>query len=368
MKIGLFIPNATFDLPGSAEVGGIEVYAFELGEALQKLGNEVILFGGLPKGGRVHRQTSVALQLSPYVETKNIWKLGTRFRKLVQRLHFCSTSMQDVMAAKPDIMIVFKPYDFINAARWKRRLPGLRVVMNYQGKDFFATDRWWHRAIDWEYAASEENATLAEQRYGTRPEVFPNGVDTEFFCPAPQKESDGRFKLLTAGRLVGWKGLETLLPALVALPELDWHVAGDGPQRAVLENAAKNLNLTGRIHFHGVVEGPVLLSLMRQSDLFAQPSIDFDACPTAVLQAMSAGLPTLLSDQVGHKSSFKSPEEIWVCPARNPEAWTEMLRRALQLNHQARLEWGLAGRRAIESRFAWNIVATRLLERIQKLF
>ena len=34
MKIGLFLPNATFDLPGTNEVGGIEVYALELGEAL----------------------------------------------------------------------------------------------------------------------------------------------------------------------------------------------------------------------------------------------------------------------------------------------------------------------------------------------
>ena len=46
MKIGLLLPNATFDLPGTGEVGGIEVYALELGEQLQKRGHGVTLFGG----------------------------------------------------------------------------------------------------------------------------------------------------------------------------------------------------------------------------------------------------------------------------------------------------------------------------------
>ena len=368
MKIGLFIPNATFDLPGSSEVGGIEVYAFELGEALQNLGNEVVLFGGTPKQGRSHRPTSVALQLSPYIETKAIWKLGTRFRKLVQRLHFAGTSLKNVKAANPDVMIVFKPYDFINAARWKRHLPGLRVVMNYQGKDFFPTDRWWHRAIDWEYAASAENATLAEQRYGSRPEVSSNGVDTSLFYPAREKKQSGRLKLLTAGRLVGWKGLVTLLPVLAALPELEWHVAGDGPQRADLEKTAKELKIADRIQFHGVLEAPQLAVLMREVDLFVQPSIDFDACPTAVLQAMSAGLPTLISDQVGHQSSFKAPEEIRVCPARNTDAWISSFQQILNLTPEALQTWGFAARIAIEKRFAWKIVAAQLEDRLKALF
>ena len=38
MKIGIFLPNATFDLPGSPEVGGIETFSFTVGEALQRLG------------------------------------------------------------------------------------------------------------------------------------------------------------------------------------------------------------------------------------------------------------------------------------------------------------------------------------------
>src|ERR1700722_4754625 len=100
MKIGLFLPNATFDLPGTNEVGGIEVYALELGEQLQKRSHAIILFGGKPKPGRKHRTIPFPYQLFDYIETKDIPKLGTRFRKLVQRLHFASVSMQPLLDAR----------------------------------------------------------------------------------------------------------------------------------------------------------------------------------------------------------------------------------------------------------------------------
>ena len=69
MKIGFFLPNATFDLPGSPEVGGIETFSFLVGEALQNMGHTVVLFGGNPKPGRRHMETKVSLRLFDYIET-----------------------------------------------------------------------------------------------------------------------------------------------------------------------------------------------------------------------------------------------------------------------------------------------------------
>src|SRR5262249_19629889 len=108
-------------------------------------------------------------------ETKNIWKLGTRFRKMVQRWHFAGSSMNAVLGARLDIIIVFKPYDFLNAWRWKRRQPQLRVIMNYQGKDFFRMDRFWRRYIDWDLPPSDENQRRAKQRFAFNPQFFTKG-------------------------------------------------------------------------------------------------------------------------------------------------------------------------------------------------
>jgi glycosyltransferase involved in cell wall biosynthesis len=363
MRIGLFIPNATFDLPGSAEVGGIEVYAFELGEALQKRGHTVILFGGDPKPGLKYRPSSLELSLHPYIETKNIWKLGTRFRKMVQRWHFASSSMSAVLAARLDIIIVFKPYDFLNAWRWKRRQPQLRVVMNYQGKDFFRSDRFWRRYIDWEYAASDENARLAQERYGFKPAVFPNGVNTQLFRPADVQPPTPPLRVLTAGRIVGWKGLHVLIEAAAQVKKVEISLAGDGPERERLQTLAGSLGMSDRIRFLGLLAPEALASAMQRAHCFAQPSIDFDACPTAVLQALSSGLITLMSDQVGLKTYFPSPGYSRILPAGNVAAWAEGLKRAADLRMADRNHVRLNARQRILEQFSWEGISNSLEER-----
>lgn len=366
MRIGLFIPNATFDLPGSAEVGGIEVYAFELGEALQQRGHKVILFGGEPKYGRKFRSSSLELSLHPYIESKNIWRLGTRFRKMVQRWHFASQSMPALLGAKCDIVLVFKPYDFLNAWRWKRRQPQLRVVMNYQGKDFFRTDCFWRRYIDWEYAASDENARLAEERFGARPEVFPNGVNTNLFCPGEAAPSPP-LRVLTAGRIVGWKGLHIIVEAMAGVPGIELQLAGDGPERPRLEKLAASLKMADRVRFLGLLDPAQLAMVMRQSHWFAQPSIDFDACPTAALQALSSGLPTIMSDQVGLKTYFPAPQYSWQAAAGDVAAWAGALEGAAALSLVDRIYMGQQARSRVVERFGWDAIASALEARLESL-
>jgi glycosyltransferase involved in cell wall biosynthesis len=360
MKIGLFLPNATFDLPGTSEVGGIEVYALELGEQLQRRGHEVTLLGGKPKAGRQHRAISFPHQLFEYVETRDIPKWGTRFRKLVQRLHFGSASMKALIGAEFQVVFIFKPYDFINAWHWKRRQKNLRVIMNYQGTDFFPTDRFWHRWIDGEYAVSPENARLAESRYGGTVQVIPNAVDTALFCPASSARTNG-FHLLTAGRLVGWKGLRVLAEAVAEVPGLHWHVAGAGPELAWLKSHAAEKKYEARVTWHGVLEPDALARLMQASNFFAQPSIDFDACPTAVLQAMSSGLVVAMSEKVGLRESFVDGAEFLLVPG-GKNAWIAALERMKALAPERRAALGQAAREAVIKSFSWSGICTQIEE------
>jgi len=358
MKIGIFLPNATFDLPGTAEVGGIEVYALELGEQMQKRGHDVTLFGGKPKPGRRHRVIPFPHQLFDYIETKDIPKLGTRFRKLVQRLHFGSASMQALSDARFDIVFIFKPYDFINAWRWKFRRKELKVIMNYQGTDFFPTDRFWHRWIDREYAVSPENARLAEARYGGAVPVIPNAVDTTLFQPATDKASES-LHLLTAGRLVGWKGLRVLAEAVAEVPGIHWHVAGDGPELTWLKSHAEEKNYASRITWHGVLEATDVARLMQSCRFFAQPSIGFDACPTAVLQAMSSGLVVAMSDKVGLRENF-IPDREFLLVSGGKDAWIAALERLKALTPDKHFSMGTAAREAVIRSFSWSSICTRI--------
>jgi glycosyltransferase involved in cell wall biosynthesis len=358
MKIGLFLPNATFDLPGTSEVGGIEVYALELGEQLQKRGHAVTLYGGKPKAGRQHRAIPFPHQLFDYIETKDIPKLGTRFRKLVQRLHFASVTMKALREARFDVVFVFKPYDFINAWRWKTFQPDLKVVMNYQGTDFFPTDRFWHRWLDREYAVSPENARLAEARYGEHVPVIPNAVDTALYQPSPALASPG-LNLLTAGRLVGWKGLRVLAEAVAEVPGICWHVAGDGPELSWLKEHASQKKYDYRVFWYGALEPDLLARLMRTHAFFAQPSVGFDACPTAVLQAMSSGMVVAMSDKVGLHESF-TPDHDFLLVSGGKEQWIAALEKMKKLAPEKQLALGTAAREAVIRSFSWSGICTRI--------
>jgi glycosyltransferase involved in cell wall biosynthesis len=358
MKIGLFLPNATFDLPGTSEVGGIEVYALELGEEMQKRGHEVTLLGGRLKPGRQHRTVPFPYQLFDYLETKDIPKLGTRFRKLVQRLHFGSVSMNALAAAKFDAIFIFKPYDFINACRWKSFRKEVKVIMNYQGTDFFPTDRFWHRWVDRAYAVSPENARLAKARYGGTVPVIPNAVDTSLFRPDDAPFFEGTH-LLTTGRLVGWKGLRVLAEAVAAVPDLHWHVAGDGPERAWLKSHAAEKKYESRVTWHGVLEAAQVAALMRSCRFFAQPSIGFDACPTAVLQAMSSGMVVAMSDKVGLRENF-APDREFVLVSSEKNAWIAALHRMKTLSAKESRAIGAAARAAVIHSFSWSGICTRI--------
>jgi glycosyltransferase involved in cell wall biosynthesis len=340
VKIGIFLPNATFDLPGSPEVGGIETFSFIVGEALEKLGHEVVLFGGGPKFGRSHRATSLTLELHPYWETRSIPDIGTRFQRLVQRLHFAWSIRQAWRRHRCDLVLLAKPFDWPAAWWWKRARPELQVVMGFHGTDFFAGDRFFYGAIDGAFAVSPRTADLAEAHVGVRPVFISNPVEAEVFCPDPHavaRESQAPWRLVGSGRFIGWKGFGNLIEAAALIRDrgIDFRLslAGDGPEAERLRGRTRELSLEDRVTFCGRLRPVELRDLLRSGDLYVVPSVGLDACPIAALEAVCTGLPLLLSDQVG-LNDFLSEQDVVSYPAPSVEA----LRDALLRLHERRGE------------------------------
>jgi glycosyltransferase involved in cell wall biosynthesis len=371
MKIGFFIPNATFDFPGSPEVGGIETYSFTVGEALQRLGHEVVLFGGLPKPGRGHRATTIPLELSPYWESKSIPDIGTRFQRLVQRLHFAWSSRRAWRRQRCDVLILAKPFDWPVAWFWKRSRPGLKVIMGFHGTDFFAGDRFFYPAIDAAFAVSPRVALLAEAHVGTRPVSIPNPVDLDVFRPAadaPARNAADPWHLVASGRFVGWKGFSHLLEAIARLrsePAVDLRLtlAGAGPERDNLAAQVRRRDLADRVNLCGRLDAAVLRDLMRSGDLYVVPSIGLDACPISALEAACVGLPLLLSDHVG-LNDFLTERDLATYPAQDIGALAVALRRLYDRRHEP--EWtGHAARHArLRGQFSPERVAQQVLDLI----
>lgn len=371
MKIGLFIPNATFDLPGAPEVGGIETFAFTTGEALQELGHDVVLYGGEPKAGRRHRATSLRLRLFPYVETKSIPDIGTRFQRLVQRLHFGYQCWTPWLEEELEAALVFKPFDWPVASRWKKKQPALKVIMNFQGTDWFAGDKWFWPAVDASFAVSPVTAGLAEDHLGVRPPIIPNPADLKNFAPdpnAPAPSTDGPLRLAASGRLIGWKGFANLIDAVAQVRaeglDVEVELAGKGDEQPALEAKIAAHGLRKSVRLRGILDTPELRGMLHRAEAYVAPSIGMDAGPLAVCEAGAAGLPLLLSDQIGQRPLL-SERDFIDFPHRDVDA----LAAGIRLLHERRHDPAWTDRQARHDRFrdlfAPASVARRIVDLIE---
>ena len=103
---------------------------------------------------------------------------------------------------------------------------------------------------------------------------------------------------LAVCRLVSQKGIDLLLRAYAELSSDirdAWPlvIAGDGPERKLLEEMVSVLGLEAQVHFLGFVSNPQ--ALYSKTAVFVLPS-RFEGMPNALLEAMGAGMAVLVSD------------------------------------------------------------------------
>ena len=117
-----------------------------------------------------------------------------------------------------------------------------------------------------------------------------NGLDLDRF-PAPAPKTRRRI-VTTVANLRPGKGHDVLLKAAARVvrrvPDVRFHIIGDGARRAELERQAAALRVSAQVRFFGHRQD--VPELLRASDVFAFPSL-MEASPNAVLEAMAAGLP-----------------------------------------------------------------------------
>lgn len=134
-------------------------------------------------------------------------------------------------------------------------------------------------------------------------EVVPNGVDlAPFLQPAAPIERGAwgfgpdHVVLVYVGRLGPEKNLTFLLRAFAgvaqAYPQARLLIVGDGPERDNLEDRARRSDLTGRVHFAGMIDYSELPRHLASCDAFVTASVT-EVHPLTVIEALAAGLPAL---------------------------------------------------------------------------
>ena len=109
---------------------------------------------------------------------------------------------------------------------------------------------------------------------------------------------DDRPTLITVARLQRWKGIDHLIRALSAMPDLRLIVVGDGPDRPRL--AALAAKQGDRVSFTGQLARQRVLTLIKAADGLALYS-GYEGLSHTLLESLQLGTPVLASDIGGNR-------------------------------------------------------------------
>lgn len=191
------------------------------------------------------------------------------------------------------------------------------------------------------------SASVAEQLITThiapadRVRIIPNGVETNVLQPraddgALRRElgiSSNAFVLGSIGRLEPIKGYDLMVDAFARLIA-DWGedeppvlvVAGDGSERARLEQSVEQHGLRGRVHFVGWRND--IQSLLSTFTLFTMSSRS-EGTSISLLEAMSSGLCPVVTDVGGNAAVLGQQLSHRLVPAGDTRALSAAWRSAL---------------------------------------
>ncbi len=163
----------------------------------------------------------------------------------------------------------------------------------------------------------------------------------------------GRRIILSAGRLVHYKGYEYLIDAISKLrSDAVLLLIGTGPLRNALRRRVEERGLSDRIHFMGEVPPAVLTAALRRCNLFTLPSIEqSEAFGIASAEAMAFGLPTVVCElHNGVNYLNLAGRTSLVTPPRDVSALADALD-TLVLDDALRERMGAAAREWVRSEF-----------------
>lgn len=147
--------------------------------------------------------------------------------------------------------------------------------------------------------------------------------------------------VLAVGRLNVQKGFDVLLRAFATCIKghrgMRLVIVGQGPEENRLKNLADELGIAEHVEWAGFVEDPS--PYYRGADLFVQPS-RYEGMPNAVLEAMSCGLPVVVTDtQPGALEFVTDGQSGLVVPADDIDALSSVISR-LMTDREARARIG----------------------------
>ncbi len=174
------------------------------------------------------------------------------------------------------------------------------------------------------------------ETFGVAPErvsAWYLGADPDVFLASPPAAEARPVRVLFYGSYLPLHGVRTVLEAAVLLKQdqgVEFLLAGDGPARAASNAYAHNAGL-GQVRFAGRVAYRSLGEMVAAADIclgiFGTTRKTQMVIPNKVYEAATVGRAVISADTPAVREVFTHGETAWLCPAGNPQALAEAIRR-----------------------------------------
>ncbi|MCP4400617.1 MAG: glycosyltransferase family 4 protein [bacterium] len=135
--------------------------------------------------------------------------------------------------------------------------------------------------------------------------------------------------LVTVGRLVRWKGIDSLIRALAQFDSsVKLLIVGDGPEKNKLTELTRAFNLTRRVKFLGKSGRNQVLDYIHASDLFVL-NTGYEGFSHVLLEAMMVGCPVLTTAVCGNPELVTHHENGIFIQVDSPEELQEQMQQVL---------------------------------------
>ena len=197
--------------------------------------------------------------------------------------------------------------------------------------------------------------------------VVPNGVAAERFSLGAGS-TDGKFRLLSVGRMVERKGfawfVESVMPLLPS--HVEYCIVGSGPQDAVIRRTVERLALQERVRLAGQLTDGQLVGEYQRADLLVMPNRpvpgDMEGFGVVMLEAGACGTPTVAAELEGIRDVITQGQNGVFVPQGNAAAFAQAIvgtkpdgaLRARVRDHTV-------------ANFSWDHIASRFVQHLEVL-
>jgi glycosyltransferase involved in cell wall biosynthesis len=288
---------------------------------------------------------------------------------------------KSLKAFDPDVVVGHSCYMVVPVWRYARRhgKPLIMVEHDPNSKKNRLSWFWSGLAQRWADAIvnlspiyqEEQQEKLGKWFQANKNHIIPNGIDVSAYSPPEKEQAHDFFHLSMHSRLTPQKDHPALLKALARLHRsgklegVKVSIAGDGEMRSMLEEMTRELELTEKVHWLGMLNEAEVIHLLQQTDLYLHPTHS-ETMSTSLMQAMAVGLPVLTTDVPGVSHMALHGENAWCTPESDVPALEQAI---IKLTEKAKLrrQLGLAARAYAVSHFSQESMFQKYLTLIQQL-